>query len=66
MTKVNLSKPAFAVFKKEAELIKADLCPMCGKPVGEFKDELSEREFAISGMCQACQDAVFGDEDDDY
>ena len=25
-----------------------------------FKDEPSAREYYISGMCQACQDSVFG------
>jgi len=35
-------------------------CPTCGKPVGEFKDRLSEKEYQISGMCQKCQDSFFG------
>jgi hypothetical protein len=34
----------------------------CGKPVGEFRDALSRKEHAISGLCQACQDKVFSDE----
>ncbi len=25
-----------------------------------FVDELSRREYSISGMCQTCQDGVFG------
>lgn len=25
-----------------------------------FRDELSAKEYYISGMCQACQDSVFG------
>jgi hypothetical protein len=25
-----------------------------------FTDELSRKEFTISGMCQTCQDSVFG------
>ena len=25
-----------------------------------FKDDLSGREYRISGMCQSCQDGVFG------
>lgn len=29
-----------------------------------FRDALSEREYRISGMCQACQDSVFGGGDD--
>ena len=28
----------------------------------EFKDELSRKEFGISGMCQQCQDETFKDE----
>lgn len=35
------------------------ICATCGKQVGEFRDELSRREFKISGMCQECQDEVF-------
>lgn len=44
--------------------IKADCCvpaPIgCGKPVGEFRDEISRREYRISGLCQTCQDKFFG------
>lgn len=29
-----------------------------------FRDELSAREYYISGMCQDCQDSVFGADDD--
>lgn len=32
----------------------------CGEPIGEFRDELSEREYTLSGLCQTCQDSVFG------
>lgn len=32
----------------------------CGKPALKFRDERSRREFAISGLCQKCQDAFFG------
>lgn len=43
--------------------IKADLCvrpPMgCGKPITLFKDAVSTKEYTISGLCQACQDAFF-------
>ena len=28
----------------------------------DFRDGLSRKEFTISGMCQACQDDVFGGE----
>lgn len=35
----------------------------CGKPITTFKDELSRKEYSISGLCQSCQDAFF-DEDE--
>lgn len=38
-------------------------CVTCGsdavKP-SDFRDALSRKEFGISGMCQKCQDSVFG------
>lgn len=37
-------------------------CATCGDgPVTResFKDELSVKEYGISGMCQKCQDSVF-------
>jgi len=32
----------------------------CGKLALVFRDDQSRREFAISGLCQDCQDSVFG------
>lgn len=32
----------------------------CGEPIGEFRDALSRREYTISGLCQTCQDSIFG------
>ena len=44
--------------------IEADKClapPIgCGGPATEFKDDRSNDEYRISGWCQNCQDAVFG------
>lgn len=34
----------------------------CGKPITKFNDELSEKEYGISGLCQACQDRIFKEE----
>jgi len=53
----------FGMDRREA--IKADQCqppPMgCGSPVtAEFRDEDSKKEFAISGLCQRCQDSIWG------
>ena len=41
------------------------VCPMCGKTPGEFKDELSQKEFEITGLCQGCQDEAFAPLPDD-
>lgn len=35
-------------------------CPLCSAEVNELRDEASLREFRISGLCQSCQDSVFG------
>ena len=35
------------------------ICITCGKEATKFKDDLSIKEFAISGMCQVCQDSFF-------
>ena len=34
----------------------------CGKKIviNEFRDEISLKEYRISGMCQKCQDNFFG------
>ncbi|PNX45642.1 MAG: hypothetical protein BV459_07980 [Thermoplasmata archaeon M11B2D] len=37
-------------------------CPTCGEEISqeEFRNDISKREYNISGMCQKCQDDVFG------
>lgn len=42
-------------------------CPICGSEItyDEFTDDLSVREFEISGMCQSCQDMFFDEEEND-
>ena len=53
--------PALAsVFADQLKRLDQCLCPTCGKEVGEFRDDLSRKEFTISGMCQSCQDSMFG------
>lgn len=32
----------------------------CGLGANAFRDDLSRKEFTISGLCQPCQDKVFG------
>lgn len=47
----------------EMEKLKAEgKCPFCGKKINvetEFRDEVSKKEFGISGLCQECQDDFF-------
>ena len=43
--------------------ISQDTCVFCGKPATDFNDELSAKEFTISGLCQSCQDTIFGKDD---
>ena len=40
--------------------VETRVCPFCNKPVGEFRDEISKKEHEISGLCQSCQDDMFG------
>jgi len=42
-------------------------CPFCNAEVdvGSLRDELSRREFKISGLCQRCQDDIFDAEPND-
>jgi len=42
--------------------VEKGLCPFCRNPVNfeDFRDDLSRREFKISGLCQKCQDEFFG------
>ncbi len=51
-------------FSGRTTAIKADRCvdePVgCGKPVGDFEDDRSEDEYRLSGLCQICQNDLFG------
>ena len=42
-------------------LVEENKCPFCRKPINmsDFKDDLSKKEFRISGLCQKCQDEFF-------
>ena len=37
------------------------ICPFCKEKidVNSFKDNLSKKEYKISGLCQKCQDKTF-------
>jgi hypothetical protein len=40
-------------------------CDSKDNNAASFRDDLSRKEYAISGMCQSCQDDIFGVGDDD-
>ena len=48
-------------FAKQVFLLNAGFCTICEEKINldDFTDELSKKEFVISGMCQICQDDVF-------
>jgi len=46
------------------ESIKNDICIVCKNKATEFKDEVSKNEFAISGLCQQCQDNFWNGQED--
>ena len=49
--------------RKRIDSIQQNICTWCGKPATEFTDELSRKEYTISGFCQSCQDKTFGKEE---
>jgi len=42
------------------EAIRNNRCNFCSKEATKFRNALSQKEFTISGLCQDCQDSVFG------
>jgi uncharacterized CHY-type Zn-finger protein len=55
-----LDEMAEQLFDRSRSLSMFNLtCVTCGDPIEKFRDELSQREYRISGMCQKCQDEVF-------
>jgi hypothetical protein len=41
-------------------------CPSCEKPIGTFRNAISIKEYAISGLCQECQDSIWGKGEEDH
>jgi hypothetical protein len=52
------SKAMFGGIGRAASIAR-NTCVICKGDASSFKDELSEKEFTISGMCQTCQDETF-------
>ena len=49
-------------FGKAVEAVEQKKCQLCAKDIKmeEFKDKISKVEYKISGICQKCQDNIFG------
>ena len=43
-----------------SEKIKSSVCVSCDATDVVFKNEISRKEYTLSGMCQKCQDEFFG------
>jgi hypothetical protein len=52
-----ISSGAFGVPRTEA--IEKGICVICKDTITGFRDDLSAKEYEISGLCQGCQDEVF-------
>ncbi len=66
LPQIDLRKPAFGLFPEKAKRAEQGLCTNepCDseiKSTGDFRDGISIDEYGISGLCQKCQDEVFGD-----
>jgi len=46
--------------RSRTSCVQNDLCVSCDEQAISFRDELSRKEYTISGLCQTCQDGVFG------
>ena len=40
-------------------------CVVCGGDASTFKDDISAKEYTISGLCQECQDIAFAPYDEE-
>ena len=72
--------PAFKIIPRALERIRRNRCPICNKIVNTdetfselfdpddisspFRDDLSRKEYSMSGLCQDCQDKAFGVDED--
>lgn len=52
-----------SIFPGTKQAIDECKCPMCKSKINvnrDFRDTLSQREYLISGLCQNCQDSIWG------
>lgn len=58
-TQDTTDRPADFLYPQRRVARATQTCVWCKGDATEFRDELSRREYAISHMCQTCQDEVF-------
>ncbi|HWQ95782.1 MAG TPA: hypothetical protein VN368_00265 [Candidatus Methylomirabilis sp.] len=58
-------RPTDLFFPDRIPRMKKHICMACTGKVEGFDSELSQKEYLISGMCQKCQDEVFGASEED-
>lgn len=56
----NFTEKSFGKSKTKCEEQK--ICVFCHNVINmeDFRDDLSRKEYSISGLCQKCQDDMFG------
>ena len=67
MNELELAKEAMSLNlygRSRSIALAAGQCVKCGEFNLEFRDELSRKEYGISGLCQPCQDQIFGEQDE--
>lgn len=52
-----------AMNKTRQQVVANNECMTCQSPNTKFRDDISIKEYRISGMCQDCQDSFFGVEE---
>lgn len=51
--------------KDRKTVIATGQCAMCEDPDMDFREAIDRAEYAISGMCQKCQDVAFAEPSDE-
>lgn len=45
--------------RTRSESLRQNICVDCGGNATTFRDELSKKEYGLSGLCQNCQNKIF-------
>ena len=64
----DLEKPIFQISPHAKKCVENLICPFCEEKIDEnhFSSEISKKEYSISGICQNCQNEIFGNENYDF